>query len=65
MECSVDQARELHDHFKSHTKSGAYAYEGWQQVIQPRLEELDAVFTTRAQEFSRFRIQIFEWELGL
>ncbi len=61
----VEKARALHEYFRPHASRGPYTYEAWQKIIQPLLQELDAVFSTQAQEFSHFKIQILEWESGL
>jgi hypothetical protein len=62
---SLEEARELHERFKPAAMQGIYQYEGWQQIIQPMLIELDLAFSQRAAEFSHFHVCVFEWESGL
>lgn len=62
---SVDDARQIHEHFRPAATTGIYDYEPWQKRIQPMLEELDSAFGERSAEFRRFHICVFEWESGL
>jgi len=62
---SVAEARALHERFKPRASRGVFAFAGWQKIIRPMLAELDLVFGPRADEFSRFRVVVFEWESGM
>jgi hypothetical protein len=61
----VEEARELHEWFKPRATRGIYEYGGWQELVQPMLQELGLVFGSRAHEFSHFHVNVFEWESGL
>ena len=62
---SVEELRQMHEHFKPYAASGVYADERWQQVIEPRLSELETVFIDRADEFSHFVVGLYDWSSGM
>jgi hypothetical protein len=62
---SLPEARALHERFRPLAGRGAFADADWQKIIRPLLEELVLVFGPRAEEFSYFRVAVFEWESGM
>ena len=62
---SVAEVRELHERFRANASQGTYDCPDWQKIIQPELAELDLVLGPQADEYSHFRVTVFEWESGL
>lgn len=62
---SAAEGRALHERFQLRAVRGEFASEEWQKVIRPMLDELALVFGERSEEFSHFRVVVFEWESGL
>jgi hypothetical protein len=62
---SVEEMRELHERFLPAATSGVFEHPHWQAVLQPKLRRLHDALYERADEFSHFRVNVFEWESGL
>ena len=62
---SLPEFRALHERFRPRAGRGVFSWEDWQKIIRPMLAQLDLVSGPRADEFTRFRVVVFEWESGL
>ena len=62
---TVEEMRALHLKFRVDATTGVYGSEAWQPQIRPILWELDEALSERAEEFSHFHVNVFEWESGL
>jgi hypothetical protein len=58
---SVTEMRELHDVFRPAAHTGVYADSTWQEIIRPELQLLDDALYDRPDDFSHFRVTVFEW----
>lgn len=61
---TASEARQLHDKFRSEAVTGLYGDEAWSDRTVPLLQQLDEAFGSRAHEFGRFLVRVFEWESG-
>ena len=63
-ELSVDQLKKFHEQFRPEATAGVYKCEGWQERIQPIMKELDEALYDNSDQYTHFRVQVFEWESG-
>ena len=61
---SVVEMKHIHEKYKKETTTGLYALPEWQEVIQPKLRELDEALYSWPDAYSHFNITVFEWESG-
>jgi hypothetical protein len=64
-ELSVDEARVIHERFRSAARQGVFNCDSWEALIRPMMEELDSALGPRSTEFSGFALCVSEWESGL
>lgn len=61
---SVEEMRILHENFKNDAKTGIYSSSEWQKIIKSDIEELDAVLYEKSRDYSKFSVDVNEWESG-
>ena len=61
---SIEEMREIHEKFRPEANRLISGSVEWQKVIQPKLKELDDALYSRADEYSHFYMNVFEWESG-
>jgi hypothetical protein len=57
--------REMNEGFRSRAYEGVYRYPGWQKVIAPKMQLIDAALAGGLGEIAYVRVLVFEWESGL
>ncbi len=62
---SVEEARQMHEHFKPLAADKYNTEEGWQRIAQPRLEALDSAFYEQTDEFSHFVVGLYDFSSGM
>jgi hypothetical protein len=63
-EMSSGEALVIHRQFEPRASQGSFGFPDWQKIIRPMMDELNAVLGPRSQEFSRFVVEVLEWESG-
>jgi hypothetical protein len=62
---SVNETRKLHQQFLPEARAETYRLCGWPEIIQPQIAALDVALSETGNQFSHFRVYVFEWESGL
>lgn len=62
---SVDEARTLHEQFKSRAIQGMFSSLDAQEFIKTDVHAIDSAVGKDSARFSHFHLCIFEWESGL
>lgn len=62
---SVEEMKEIHERFRPAATSGVFENDEWQEIIQPKLKNLDEALYSSSGNYSHFHINVFEWESGL
>ena len=63
-ELSVEEVKQLHEHFKSVATEGVYKYDAWQERIQPIIKELEEALYRNPDLYAHIKVHVFEWESG-
>ena len=61
---SIDEMRVLHENFKNDTKTAAPSTPEWQKIIDSNIEDLEVVLYEKSNDYSKFSVNINEWESG-
>ena len=57
---TLEEMREIHERFRKEATTGFN-----KEVFQPMLKTLDEALYSRSDDYSYFRIIIYEWETGM
>ena len=63
-ELSVEEVKQLHEHFLPVATEGVYQFAAWQERIQPIIKVLEEALYQNADLYAHFKVHVFEWESG-